>query len=60
MERGTAKNAFQNASNYFDNTDISNKYPFYYRNQIAEFLNNAEDTLTESENWFNQQKGWFC
>jgi uncharacterized protein len=50
-----SKNAFLTASNYFENTTISNKYPYYYKNQITEFLNNAEETLSESENWFDQQ-----
>lgn len=50
-----SKSAFQNASYYFNNTDISNRYPFYYRNQITDFLTSAEDALTESKNWYEQQ-----
>jgi len=47
--------SFHNASTAFDETNIPNQFPSYYRNQVTDFLNNAEDALTESEDWFNQE-----
>lgn len=47
--------SFHNASNSFDETNIPNQFPSYYRNQVTDFLNNAEDALIESEDWFNQE-----
>ncbi|MCK4347680.1 MAG: hypothetical protein KAW47_03600 [Thermoplasmatales archaeon] len=44
---------YKNASDSFNNSDIPNYYP-YYRNQVTDFLNDAEDALTESEDWFEQ------
>ncbi len=44
--------SFNNASAAFDNTSIPNYFPYYYRNQVTDYLNNAEDALKESEEWF--------
>ncbi len=51
-----AQSHFENASDHFDQADIPNRYPFYYRNQVTDFLNDAEDTLAESETWFDQDQ----
>lgn len=48
-----ARTAFQNASDLFNTTTIPNRYPNYYRNQITDFLNNAEDKLLESSHWYD-------
>ncbi len=49
-----ANQSYQNASIAFEETDIPNRFPSYYRNQVTDFLNNAEDAFTESQDWFNQ------
>ena len=49
-----ANESYQNASIAFDETNIPNQFPSYYRNQVTDFLNNAEDAFTESQDWFNQ------
>jgi uncharacterized protein len=50
-----ASNSFKNASNYFNITDIPNRYPFYYKNQVTDILNNAQLNLQESQDWFEQE-----
>lgn len=50
-----ARELYENASDLLNNSKISNYYPFYYRNQIADFLNNAGDRLEESEEWYEQE-----
>lgn len=50
-----ANESYNNASTAFDETNIPNQFPSYYRNQVTDFLNNAEETLLESEDWFNQE-----
>ncbi len=45
---------FKNASHQFNITDIPNQYPFYFRNQVTDYLNAAERNLLESESWFEQ------
>ncbi len=50
-----ANESYHNASTAFDETDIPNYFPTYHRNQVTDFLNNAEDTLTESRDWFDQE-----
>ncbi len=47
-------NAYMNASESFNNTNIPNQFPYYYRNYITDFLNTAQQTLLESQDWFNQ------
>jgi len=49
-----AENLFNNASDFFDNTSISNYYPTYYRSQIADVLNTAEQILQDSRIWFEE------
>jgi uncharacterized protein len=49
-----ARELYENASDLLNNSTISNYYPFYYRSQIVDFLNNAGDRLEESEEWYEQ------
>ena len=49
-----ARSSFVNASDCINSTDISNQYPSYYRNQVTDILNNAEEKLLESESWYDQ------
>lgn len=50
-----ARASYQNASSLFNSSTIPNRYPSYYRNQVTDFLNNAEDRLLESANWYDQE-----
>ena len=50
-----SRNSFDNATESFNKAQIPNKFPYYYKNQVTDFLNNAEETLIESEEWFNQE-----
>jgi uncharacterized protein len=49
-----AKNAYLNASNKFDETNIPNYFPNYYRSDVEDELITAENTLEESEEWYNK------
>jgi len=49
-----SQSMYENASDLFDNSSISNDYPFHYRNQITDFINGAENALQSSEEWYNQ------
>jgi uncharacterized protein len=48
-----SKDSYINASESFNNTSIPNQFPYYYRNRLTDFLNTAQQTLLESEDWFN-------
>lgn len=50
-----ARESYINASDSLNNTEITNSYPYYYRNQVTDIFNNAEEKLLESDNWFNQE-----
>jgi uncharacterized protein len=50
-----ARETYHNASNAFNNTNIPNRWPDYYKNQVTDFLNNAGDTLLESTDWYDQE-----
>lgn len=50
-----SRESYENASESFDNTEIPNRYPYYYKNQVTDFLNTAEEALIESEDWFDQE-----
>ncbi len=52
---GEANTSYDNASNLYNNTDIPNRYPFYYKNHVTDILNNALQNLKESEEWFDQE-----
>lgn len=49
-----AEGLFNNASELLDNTTISNYYPTYYRSQITDILDTAEEILEESKNWYEE------
>ncbi len=48
-----AEESYQNASHLFNITTIPNRYPNYYRNQVTDYLNSAQDRLLESTHWYN-------
>jgi uncharacterized protein len=48
-----AQESYQNASHLFNTTAIPNRYPNYYRNQVTDYLNTAQDRLLESAHWYN-------
>jgi len=50
-----ARNSYKNASSSFNNSNIPNRYPFYYKNQVTNILNNAQQNLQESQDWFEQE-----
>jgi uncharacterized protein len=50
-----ARASYQNASIMFNASTIPNRYPTYYRNQVTDFLNNAQDRLLESIHWYDQE-----
>jgi uncharacterized protein len=50
-----AQESYQNASNLFNITTIPNRYPNYYKNQVTDFLNTANDRLLESTNWYDEE-----
>jgi uncharacterized protein len=50
-----ARASYQNASHLFNTSTIPNRYPSYDRNQVTDFLNNAEDRLLESTHWYDQE-----
>jgi len=49
-----ATSAFENASSVNENTSIPNVFPYYYDNQVEDLLQGAEESLTESESWFDE------
>jgi uncharacterized protein len=50
-----ANDSYKNASNALNNSNIPNRYPFYYKNQVIDILNNAEQNLQESQDWYEQE-----
>jgi uncharacterized protein len=48
-----AQHSYENASHLFNTTTIPNRYPNYYRNQVTDYLNDAQDRLLESTHWYN-------
>ena len=50
-----AQESYQNASNLFNITTIPNRYPDYYKNQVTDFLNTANDRLLESTHWYDEE-----
>lgn len=50
-----ANTSYYNAQAAFEDTEIPNAFPYYYRNQVTDFLNDAEDTLQTSEDWFSKE-----
>jgi len=50
-----ANETYQRAQEAFDTTTIPNRFPYYYRNQVTDFLNDAEETLQTSQDWFDKE-----
>ncbi|UCD13175.1 MAG: hypothetical protein JSW60_06345 [Thermoplasmatales archaeon] len=50
-----ASESYKNASNALNSSSIPNRYPFYYKNQVTDVLNNAKNNLLESQDWFEQE-----
>jgi uncharacterized protein len=44
--------AYHNASHAFNTTTIPNRWPTYYRNQITDNLNAAQERLIEARDWY--------
>jgi len=42
-----AEDSYKNASDSFNNSNIPNAWPDYYRNQVTDFLNNANERLID-------------
>ena len=49
-----AQQAYTNASNSFNTSTIPNRFPTYYRNQITDYLNAAQENLQEAETWYDE------
>jgi len=49
-----SQNQYANASNLLNNTNIPNRYPYYYKNSITEIMNNAEDKIGKSQDSYDQ------
>jgi uncharacterized protein len=50
-----ARISYQNASDLFNNSRIPNQWPSYYKNQVTDYLNGAEDRLLESTHWYDEE-----
>jgi uncharacterized protein len=50
-----ARQAYDNASSRLDNSSIPNKYPTYYKDDIADQLKTAKDGLIKSEEAFENE-----
>ena len=50
-----ARSSYHNASTLFNTSSIPNRYPSYEKNQVTDFLNNAEDRLLESTHWYDEE-----
>ncbi|MDH7517193.1 MAG: hypothetical protein QHH19_02465 [Candidatus Thermoplasmatota archaeon] len=44
-----SKKQYANASDLLNHTSIPNRYPYYYKNSITDFINNAEDKIAKSQ-----------
>jgi uncharacterized protein len=53
---GQSETSLTNASTAFDNADIPNYFPNYYRNTITDYLNSAEDAFDDSQQWFSKDR----
>jgi len=50
-----SKNQYANASDLLNISSVPNRYPYYYKNSVTEFLNNAEDKIEKSQDSYNQE-----
>lgn len=49
-----SETSLENATVAFDNSNIPNYFPYYFRNQVTDYLNYAEDAFDESKEWFEK------
>ena len=47
-----AQELFANASEAFDNSSIPNRWPYYYKNQVTDYLNYAESYMNDAKTWY--------
>jgi len=47
-----AEDLYNNASISFDNSNIPNRWPYYYKNQVTDYLNYAESYLNDAESLY--------
>ena len=45
----SAEDFYNNATEVFDNSNIPNRWPYYYKNQVTDYLNYAESYLNDAE-----------
>jgi len=50
-----AQDLFSNASELFNHSKIPNKWPYYYRNRVTDYLNYAESYLTDAKTWYQNK-----
>ena len=48
-----AQDLYNNATQAFDNSNIPNKWPYYYKNQVTDYLNYAESYINDAEELFD-------
>jgi uncharacterized protein len=48
-----AEDLYSNASEVFDTSNIPNRWPYYYKNQITDYLNYAESYLNDAEELYD-------
>jgi len=49
-----AETSYINASNSFNTTNLPNYFPYYYRNQVTDYLNTAKDANIKSQEWYSK------
>jgi uncharacterized protein len=47
-----AEELYNNASESFDNAEIPNRWPYYYKNKVTDYLNYAESYLNDADEWY--------
>jgi len=52
---GEARRTYQDAKSKLENTSITNKYPYYYKSDITNYLNTAEERLKNSEEAYENE-----
>jgi len=51
-----SKNQYVNASDLLNHSSVPNRYPYYYKNSITDFLNNADDKLRNSKDSYEEER----
>ncbi len=49
----TAEDSYNNSILLFDSSDIPNRWPYYYKNQVTDYLNYAESYLTDAKELYD-------